>query len=115
MATRRRSAATASDTVTNELLDSISRAYKEGGKPVVYCVIRKVAPSGMSREIGFFVFTKTGPHWLNYYISELLGLRRGKNDGLVVSGAGMDMGFHVVSAVSSKLFGNDYTLKSVWI
>ena len=114
MASRRRPTAVDSS-ITNELRDSLSKAYKEGGKPVVYCVIRKVAASGMSREIGFFVFTKTGPHWLNYYISELLGLRRGKNDGLVVSGAGMDMGFHVVSAVSSKLFGDDYSLKSVWI
>lgn len=102
-------------TIANELRDSLSRAYKEGGKPVVFCVLRKASASGMSREIGFFVFTKTGPHWLNYYISELIGLRRGKNDGLIVSGAGMDMGFHIVSAVSRKLFDDDYSLKSVWI
>lgn len=92
----------------------------------VFCVLRHVSASGMSRTIDFYVIKENRPLWLTGYIGAALGYKRGKHDrGLVISGCGMDMGFHVVYCLASELWpkGNPdrddkdggYLLKSDWM
>lgn len=93
----------------------------------VYCVLRHVSSSGMSRRIDFYkINRKRGDmSFLSGYIAKVLGYRRHGDDGLVIGGCGMDMGFHVVNSLSYALHGmkaNDgskhrpgYTLNCRWI
>lgn len=71
----------------------------------VYCVLRHVSRSGMQREISFFT---EGMLNLDWRMSTVLDMRRGKRDGLVVGGCGMDMGFHVVYNLSRRLFPDGF-------
>ena len=82
----------------------------------VYCVLRHVSRSGMQREISLFVngphvdkFPDQGIRCINWYAERVLQMRRGKRDGLVVGGCGMDMGFHLVYSLSRALFPDGYT------
>ena len=87
-------------------------------KRVIYCVLRSVSKSGMSRTIDFFTIDNDRPQHLSGLIKMALGYRWAKNGGLVVGGCGMDMGFHVVYTVSSVLHGGargGYEIKHQWI
>ena len=44
------------------------------------------------------------PFFLSGYVGRILGYTRAKTGGVRVSGCGMDMGFHLVYALSSALF-----------
>jgi len=72
----------------------------------VYCVLRHVSRSGMQREIS--LLTK-GMRNIDWYAERVLEMRRGKHDGLVVGGCGMDMGFHLVSNLGYALFPDGFT------
>lgn len=72
----------------------------------VYYVLRHVSRSGMQREISLFA---EGMRCLDYHVARLLDMRRGKRDGLVVTGCGMDMGFHLVYNLSRVLFHEAFT------
>ena len=87
-------------------------------KRVIYCVLRSVSASGMSRVIDFYTIENNKPQYLSGLIRMALGYRMAKNGGLVVGGCGMDMGFHVVYSVASVIYGGDrggYEIKSEWI
>lgn len=89
-----------------EKADAIAR-LQEILKPgdTVYCLLRSVSKSGMSRTMSFY---GANYEFLDGYISNALGLRRvpmGKGEGLKVSGCGMDMGFRVVYKLGHALFG----------
>jgi hypothetical protein len=87
-------------------------------KRVIYCVLRSVSKSGMSRVIDFYTIENDKPQYLSGLISMALSYRMAKNGGLVVGGCGMDMGFHVVYTVASVIYGGDrggYEIKSEWI
>jgi hypothetical protein len=87
-------------------------------KRVIYCVLRSVSKSGMSRVIDFYTIENDKPQYLSGLISMALSYRKAKNGGLVVGGCGMDMGFHVVYTVASVIYGGDrggYEIKSEWI
>ena len=71
----------------------------------VFCILRSVAKSGISREITFFILKDNEPHYLDYRIGLVLDLKRGKSDGLKVHGCGMVMGFHVVHSLSYAIHG----------
>lgn len=78
----------------------------------VYCVIRHVSSSGMSRAIDFYSIEPGKQNqrickmWLSYHISKALGWRfNQKYEALWVEGCGMDMGFHVVNTLSYALHG----------
>ena len=88
------------ETARKELLEIL----KPGD--TVYCVLRHVSRSGMSREISFFA---EGMRSIDYLAARVLDMRRGKRDGLVVGGCGMDMGFHVVYNLSRRLFPDGFT------
>ena len=83
----------------------------------VYTSLDHVSQSGMSRRIGVYIakidkdktYTNGKPYIqrITWYVAKLLDYRL-KNDALVVSGCGMDMGFHVIYRLSSVLFRNNY-------
>lgn len=81
----------------------------------VWAVLRHVSASGMSRRIDFYAIKDGRPVWLSGYITGLLSYKIHKRGGLVVTGCGMDMGFHVVSGLAFKLFGAESALRSEWI
>jgi hypothetical protein len=73
----------------------------------VWCVLRHVARSGMSRHLDLYVpcldaeTKQVTEMWLSGWTAKVLGLRQhGKSGALVVGGCGMDMGFHVVSSLA---------------
>lgn len=71
---------------------------------VIWCVLRKVASTGMSRQIDFYVIRDNEPFWITGRIAAVLGWRQAKNDSLIVSGCGMDAGFHTVYSLGSALW-----------
>lgn len=91
----------------------------------VYCVLRSVWGGGEKRAIDFYVIKDNRPIWLSGYMASAMGWKRAKDRGLVISGSGMDMGFHAVYCLASTLWpkGNTnrddkdggYLLKSEWM
>jgi len=77
----------------------------------IYTILRQVSRSGMTRHIGLVVIGPT-PDVIfhpNYSASKLLEMRQDKrDDGLIVGGCGMDMGFHVVYELASAVWGDGY-------
>ena len=70
----------------------------------VYCVLCHVSRSGMQREIKFYARQGNEMRYLSGYM-EALGLgRRGKREGNIVGGCGMDMGFHLVYNLGRVLY-----------
>lgn len=80
--------------------------------------VTRVSPSGMSRNILCLIKTDNGVYNLSYDIAKALGWRYSESTrSVIVEGCGMDMGFHVVSCVSSLLYGHDKydQIKQYWI
>lgn len=79
--------------------DLLLKILKPGD--TVFCIMRNVSRSGMSREIDL-----QGPdhEWLSGAAAKVLGCKLGKHEGIKIGGCGMDMGFALVYELSSKLF-----------
>lgn len=78
----------------------------------VYCILRHVSRSGMSREIGLVIPRGDGVMLHpNYAAATLLGYRVGKRDGIIVRGCGMDMGFHIVYTLGRVLFPDGFGIE----
>jgi hypothetical protein len=80
----------------------------------VYTVLRKVAPSGMSRSISLKIVHYGKIVDITYYASLVLGWPLVEVNGsraLRVGGCGMDMGFHTVYTLSRILFREEGSLK----
>lgn len=98
-----------------EATESLKRWLKPGD--TVYLVLRHVSRSGMRRTIGVLIPRKDGNPLdfihPNYSVACVLGYRAAiaDRDGVIVDGAGMDMGFHLVSSLAQALFGDGYALK----
>lgn len=80
----------------------------------IYCLLRSESRSGMSREISLFVAKNRddslgGAYLLDitHNVSTALNMRIGKNRGIVVTGFGMDMGFHLVYELWNVLWPED--------
>lgn len=101
----------ASKATKQERADSMAmlRKFVKPGA-TVYCRLRHVAASGMSRRISLYVHDGERMVWLDGYACTALGWRRyhGSHDAIVVSGCGMDMGFHLVSELSAVLFRDGF-------
>ena len=86
----------------------------------IFCILRNVSRSGMSRDIDFYIFLPDGTRlYLSYIIAGLLDYPFNDNKGVKVGGCGMDMGFSVVYGLSCLLYeGQDrpgYIIKHEWI
>jgi len=103
--------------------DSLRDILDHGDK--VFCVLRSVSSSGMSRTIDFYAIKDNQPICLSGYMAAAMGWKRAKGQGIVISGCGMDMGFHAVYCLGSALWPNQnegradrdggYLLKSDWM
>ena len=79
----------------------------------IYCNLKHVSKSGMTRHIQFFMIRDNMPYFLTHEIAITLDMRLNKNgDGVKVQGCGMDMGFHVVDLLSREL---GFKLYHQWI
>jgi hypothetical protein len=89
---------------TEEARDML-HAFLEPGD-TVYTVLRHVSASGMTRWIDLYKVTDDGPYYLSGYAAVLLEEPRpnGSHQGIKVGGCGMDMGFHLVYALSYRLW-----------
>lgn len=110
---------TATKTERDEARATLLKYLKPGD--TVYTILRSVSKSGMRRVISVLVL-RNGPddraqaYHLNFAAATLLGLKQDQhNDGLVVDGAGMDMGFSIVYNLAAKLFGDGYDLRHEWL
>lgn len=74
-----------------------------------------VAQSGLSRHIK--VYAIDGDRIINIsgYVADYLGWRYTKKEAVFVGGCGMDMGFHLIYTLASKLYGDGYAIKQDWV
>ena len=107
-----------------ESIAVLRRVLRRGS--TVFCTLRDVSRSGMSRRIKFFVVRKGEVSNISWHVGKVLGLKCGDEHALTVGGCGMDMGFHVVHNLSYALHGMDahdakgskrsgYTLNCRWL
>lgn len=85
-----------------EAKEALKRFIRRGTR--VYTTVRHVSRSGMQRAIQVFVIHKGDPVDLSWRVAELLGWSVHSKGGVKVDGCGMDMGFHVVNALSYAMF-----------
>lgn len=79
----------------------------------VYVILRHVAKSGMSRDIGVVLLHPDGSRMVdlhpNYLVAKAIGAPLNKaGDGVKMGGCGMDMGFELVYNLAFSLFGKHY-------
>lgn len=82
-----------------EAIERLRALLKPGD--TVYTILRHVSRSGMSRSISVVMMGENGPNDVSWAVARAgLGTFDRKNDGVKVSGCGMDMGFHLVYNLS---------------
>ncbi len=99
----------AKDMDTDYCREQLLTHYIEQGA-TIYTVVRSVSSSGMSRTMSLKVVSEGELCDITYYVAGLLGYSLHDYHGfnaIKVSGAGMDMAFHIVSQIATVLF-NDY-------
>lgn len=97
MATKKQSA---------EQQEAIAR-LRETLKPgdTVYCQIKSVSRSGMSRVIQLLTIENNEPRWIGYSAALAMGdTYDQKREGIKIGGCGMDMGFALVYNLARTLF-----------
>ena len=110
----------AKDQEKREAIETLRKWLKPGTK--VYTILRHVSSSGMSRSISLVVPVRekgrdgkmrTDMIHLDGNAARALGYTFDrKNGGIKMSGAGMDMGFHLVYNLGRTLFPNGGSLKN---
>jgi hypothetical protein len=87
----------------------------------VFCILRHVSLSGMSRTIDLFI-PEVMPDGevvmrnIGGIASRALGRSYDtKHDGIKISGCGMDMGFALVDDLAGVLFGSGVRLRHSWL
>jgi hypothetical protein len=70
----------------------------------VYTILRHVSASGMSRRISLVIVSGAEIHKLDHLAAGAMGDTLHKDGGIVVSGCGMDMGFHLVYDLGRTLW-----------
>lgn len=93
-------------------------ARDTNGKPIIYTILRSVSRGGMTRTISLHYFDLDWGRMvhLNYVASVLLGLRQDRyQDGVIVKGCGMDMGFDLVYRLSRMTAAGEYALRHEWL
>ena len=74
-----------------------------------------VARSGMSRHIKVFAIDGDRIINVSHYVAEFLEMRYTDKNAVFVGGCGMDMGFHLIYTLSSKLYDDGYAIKQDWV
>lgn len=87
---------------------------KHGG--TVYCILRSVARSGLSRRIDFFCVWEGEIRLITWHMQVLAG-QRNTGKGMQVIGCGLDLGAMAVNDLSRMLWPNAErgTLKTRWL
>jgi hypothetical protein len=100
-------------------IEKLRKIFDKMEDKKVYCVLRNVSRSGMSRDIDFYIFIDNTKYYLSYTIAGLLDYPFNDNKGVKIGGAGMDMGFSVVYGLSSLLYAEEdragYKIRHEWI
>ncbi len=109
-----------SKTERETALANLRKWFPKGS--TVYTILRSVGRTGMSRTIGIVsIETDNGEPIVlhpNYAVSVVLGLRwksGGIGDGVMIQGAGMDIGFEIAYRLGRVLYDDGYALKHRWI
>ena len=76
----------------------------------VYTILDGASKSGMTRRIRLVKLDPDGPRYLTRATAAMLGYPM-REDALVVKGAGMDMGFHVVYSLSRALYPDGFGVR----
>jgi hypothetical protein len=101
-------------TVKQEAAQELSNILKDINTDTIYTVIRHVSASGMSREISVRMIDAGRIISLDWLVSNALGIKIGKHNGLVVKGCGMDMGYHLVENIN-HWFSPSKQFRQEWI
>jgi len=101
-------------TVKQEAAQELGNILKDIPTDTIYTVIRHVSSSGMQREISVRMIDAGRIISLDWLVSNALGMKIGKNNGLVVKGCGMDMGFHLVENIN-HWFSPSKKFRQEWI
>lgn len=104
-------------------LDLARNFFPEGSK--VYCVIRSVSRSNMSRVIGLVTIRPAHDgnddrrleiRHPNVIAARVLKRKTNEHrDGIKIGGCGMDMGLALVCELARKLYGSELALKHEWL
>lgn len=83
----------------------------------VYCILRSVARSGMSRRIDLYAVANNAPVFLSGYAATVMGWSHPprNREGIRIDGCGMDMGFAMVSELARTMFGKSDALRHQWM
>ena len=81
----------------NEMLENL-RHQK------IYCIIKSVSKSGMTRRMVFYFQFQNELYYLNDIIAKLTNFKNDKNGYLIVKGCGMDMVFYVLNEFNKGIF-----------
>lgn len=102
-------------------MTDLRKVFPKGS--TAYTVLTHVSRSGMSRRIMVLAPVMATRHGkrrriirdMSYRIADVLHYRVHDSGGLVVGGAGMDMGFAVVYELAQALYGDGYALDQQWV
>ena len=85
----------------------------------LFTALESVSKSGMTRYL--VVYTSTCEverplNWISVPVGQVLGWPSPANrSGVKVTGAGMDMGFHLAYSLAHVLYGDGYAVQHHWI
>ena len=82
-----------------EAIQELKKILSDIPADTIYTVLRHVSASGEQREISVKMVDAGRIIHLDWLVSEALELKRGKHNGLIIRGCGMDMGFHLVDNI----------------
>ena len=98
-----------------ERLEELLKEWFPENSTAHTCVVH-TAQSGMSRHIKVLAAPEQGQvRDISWYVAKYLGWRYTKKDAVFVGGCGMDMGFHLIYTLSSKLYGDGYAIGQHWV
>lgn len=102
-------------TTQQENIEQLKKLLKPGD--TIYTVLDHVSKSGMMRYITVLKIENNQPYYLNYSVARSLDMPEAKdgNRGIKVTGAGMDMGYDLVSNLARTLFGDYKQLNQRWL
>ena len=97
-----------------DALEALREYFKPGD--MVYTIMRHCSKSGMMRAISPLAVcemnsrsgTRMAPYDTSYLVARVIGSRVHDAGGVVVTGAGMDMGYHLVYTMSRFLYPDGF-------